>query len=124
MVYFDIILCMDWLSPYHSILDFVLKILTLAMLCIHLILWKRSISHKPIWDFSYISERRLILWSFECNLTYISDVHVESSSLDSFSIVSKFSNIFPTNLCGLPPECDIVFVIDLEPADEPICKES
>lgn len=35
-------------------------------------------------------------------------------SLDSIVIICDFHDVFPANLLGLPPECDIEFVIYLE----------
>ncbi|XP_070035994.1 uncharacterized protein [Nicotiana tomentosiformis] len=42
MVDFVIILCMDWLSPYHAILDCHAKTVTLAILALPKLEWKGS----------------------------------------------------------------------------------
>ena len=45
---------------------------------------------------------------------------VEPQSVDSVPIIREFSDVFPNDLQGLPPERDIDFAIDLEPGTKPI----
>lgn len=59
MVDYDVILGMDYLSPYHSSLDFFANIFTLVMPDIPLVVWKGSFSHMPTNIISYIKYRRL-----------------------------------------------------------------
>ena len=40
--------------------------------------------------------------------------------LESIPVVSEFSEVFPTDLPGLPPDRDINFCIDVEPGTRPI----
>lgn len=63
---------------------------------------------------------RLISRGYESYLTYICDTRVESPSLYSILVVYEFSNVFPTNLLGIPPVCEIDFAIDLELGTQPI----
>ncbi|KAF3646477.1 hypothetical protein FXO38_19141 [Capsicum annuum] len=62
----------------------------------------------------------IISRGFESYLTYICDVSVKSSSLDSIYIVREFSDAFSTDLPGIPPIHDIEFVINLELDTRPI----
>ncbi|WMV50890.1 hypothetical protein MTR67_044275 [Solanum verrucosum] len=48
------------------------------------------------------------------------DVDVESPSIESIPIVSKFKEVFPTNFPGMLLDRDIDFCIDLEPGTRPI----
>ena len=41
---------------------------------------------------------------------------------DSIRVVSEFPDVFPDDLPGMPPECDIKFSIDLLPGTAPIAK--
>ena len=43
-------------------------------------------------------------------------------SLDQDLVLSKFQDVFPNKLPGLPPEREIDFTIDLKPGAEPISK--
>ncbi|WMV32394.1 hypothetical protein MTR67_025779 [Solanum verrucosum] len=45
---------------------------------------------------------------------------VESPSIESIPVVSKFREVFPTDLPGMPLDRDIYFYIDLEPGTRPI----
>ena len=40
--------------------------------------------------------------------------------LESIPVVSEFSEVFPTNLSGLPPDRDIDICIDVDPVTRPI----
>ena len=48
------------------------------------------------------------------------EVSIEPSFVDSAPVVREFSDVFPTDLPGLPPERDIDFAIDLESGIKPI----
>ncbi|WMV41521.1 hypothetical protein MTR67_034906, partial [Solanum verrucosum] len=43
------------------------------------------------------------------------DVEIEAPSIGSIHVVSEFSEVFPNDLPGMPPDRDIDFCIDLEP---------
>nr|XP_025884581.1 uncharacterized protein LOC112940524 [Solanum lycopersicum] len=47
MIDFDVILGMDWLSPYHAVLDCYAKTVTLSMPGVPLVLWQAAYSHTP-----------------------------------------------------------------------------
>ena len=47
MIDFDVILGMDWLSSYHTILNCHSKTITLDMLGIPIVEWRGSFSHPP-----------------------------------------------------------------------------
>jgi hypothetical protein len=53
--------------------------------------------------------------------------HVKVNQLDASQgpevpVVSEFPNVFPEELPGMPPDCDIEFVIILMPSTTPIYK--
>ena len=54
------------------------------------------------------------------NLAFIRDTSVEPPSMDSVPVVQEFSDVFPSDLPGVPPDRDIDFAIDLEPGTKPI----
>ena len=53
-------------------------------------------------------------------LGHIRDTNIETPMLESIPVVSEFSEVFPTDLSGLPPDRDIDFCIDMEPGTQPI----
>ncbi|XP_015084222.1 uncharacterized protein LOC107027624 [Solanum pennellii] len=97
MIDFDVILGMDWLSSYYAILDCHAKTITLAMPGIPIVEWRGSLSHPSKGVISFLKARPL-----------------------SIPVVSEFSEVFPTDLPGLPPDRDIDFCIDVEPGTRPI----
>lgn len=54
MVDFDVILGMDWLSPYHAILDCHAKTVTLALLGFPRLEWRGASSHSTNMVISYV----------------------------------------------------------------------
>jgi hypothetical protein len=47
--------------------------------------------------------------------------HVEAfSDLTSIPVVREFSDVFPDDFPGLPPDRDVEFTIELEPSTAPI----
>ena len=45
-----------------------------------------------------------------------------SSDLASILVVCEFSDVFPKDLPGLPPDRDVEFSIELEPSTDPISR--
>ena len=45
----------------------------------------------------------------------MTDVEIESLSIEYIPTVSEFSKVYPNDLFGMPPDRDIDFRIDLEP---------
>ena len=60
MVDFDVILGMDWLSPYHVVLDCNVKTLTLAMPGVPRVEWKSVSGSYPSKVISFICAQRLV----------------------------------------------------------------
>jgi hypothetical protein len=53
-------------------------------------------------------------WVYEAIILEIQDI----------SVVCEFSDVFPEDLPGLPPERDVEFVIELKPGTTPISRRS
>jgi hypothetical protein len=47
---------------------------------------------------------------------------LKASSMEDISVVSKYPDVFPDDLLGMPPERNIEFIIDLLPSTAPIAK--
>ncbi|WMV30894.1 hypothetical protein MTR67_024279 [Solanum verrucosum] len=120
MVDFDVILGMDWLSLYHAILNCHAKTIALAMPRIPIVEWRGSLSHPPKGVISFLKARHLVKRGCLAYLAHIRDTSVETSMLESISVVSKFSEVFSTDLPSLPHGRDIDFCIDIEPDTQPI----
>ncbi|XP_070042460.1 uncharacterized protein [Nicotiana tomentosiformis] len=48
------------------------------------------------------------------------DVSVDTPTIDSVPVVQEFTDVFPTDFPGMPPDRDIDFGIDLVPGTQPI----
>ncbi|WMV13423.1 hypothetical protein MTR67_006808 [Solanum verrucosum] len=90
MVDFDVILGMNWLSPYHIVLDYNAKTVAVAMHGVLTVEWRGASGSYPS--------------------------NVEPPSMDFVPVVKEFLNVFPSDIPGVPPARDI----DLEPGTNPI----
>jgi hypothetical protein len=48
--------------------------------------------------------------------------HTMAKSIEEIPMVREFSNVFPDDLPGMPPERDIEFKIELQPGTAPVAK--
>ncbi|XP_070034517.1 uncharacterized protein [Nicotiana tomentosiformis] len=92
MTYFEVILGMDWVSLYHVVLDCHAKTINLV------------IPELP---------------RLECKGPSV-NASSRTPASDSVHVVQEFSDVFPSDLPGIPPERDIDFYIDLAPGTQPI----
>ncbi|XP_070004302.1 uncharacterized protein [Nicotiana sylvestris] len=113
----NVILGMDWPSPYHAILDCHAKTVTLALVGLPHPEWRGTSGHSSSRVISYMKARRMIEKGY---LAYIRDSSTEVPSMDSTPVVRKFPEVFPADLLGMPPNRDIDFCIDLAPGTQPI----
>jgi hypothetical protein len=49
---------------------------------------------------------------------------VQATTLDEIRVVQEYPDVFPEDLPGMPPDCDIEFIIDLLPGMPSISKRS
>ncbi|WMV24323.1 hypothetical protein MTR67_017708 [Solanum verrucosum] len=117
---FDIILGMTWLSPYYVVLNCNTKYVTLEISGREKLEWEGVYKPKQAQIISSIHSRKLVGRGYFAYLAHIRDVDVESPSIESIPVVSKFREVFPTDLSGMPPDRDIDFYIYLEPGTRPI----
>ncbi|XP_070048007.1 uncharacterized protein [Nicotiana tomentosiformis] len=120
MVDFDVILGMDWLSPYHAVLDCHAKTVTLAMPGILRVEWSGSVDYVPSRVISYLKAQRMVENGCLSYLAFVRDVSAETPVIYSLPVVRDFSDMFPADLPGMPPDRDIDFDIDLVPGTQPI----
>ncbi|XP_069144625.1 uncharacterized protein [Solanum lycopersicum] len=120
MIDFDVILGIYWLSSYHAILNCHAKTITLAMPVIPIVEWRGSLSHPSKGVISFLKARQLVQRGCLAYLAHIRDTSIETPMLESIPVVSEFSEVFPIDFPGLPPDRDIDFCIDVEPGTQPI----
>ena len=95
----DAILGMNWLRVYGVVLDFKQRVVEL-----------RLPSSEDMMSLLMPSDSALLVVA-----------HVEASlNLASIPMVCEFSDVFPKDLPGLPPDRNVEFSIELEPGTVPI----
>ena len=47
---------------------------------------------------------------------------MEGATINKTKVVNEFPDVFPDDLLGMPPDCDIEFIIELLPETAPIAK--
>ncbi|XP_070032325.1 uncharacterized protein [Nicotiana tomentosiformis] len=117
MIDFEVILGMDWLSPYHAILDCHDKTITLAMPEIPRLEWKGSLVSTASRVISFLKARYMVEKGCLAYIAYVRDTTAESPTIDSVLVVREFANVFLSDLPGMPPDRDIDFYIDLAPGN-------
>ncbi|XP_070055331.1 uncharacterized protein [Nicotiana tomentosiformis] len=119
MIDFEV-LGMDWLSPYHVILDCHAKTITLAMPELPRLELKGSSVSTASRVISFLKARHMVEKGCLAYLAYVRDTIAESLTIDSVPVVQEFADVFPYDLPGMPPDRDIDFCIDLAPGTQPI----
>ncbi|GKB56356.1 retrotransposon protein, putative, ty3-gypsy subclass [Tanacetum coccineum] len=61
---------------------------------------------------------------FPCLLASIKDTSLNGPRLETHLVVRNFPHVFPDELPGLLPECEVEFTIELIPSAQPISKSS
>ncbi|XP_070054523.1 uncharacterized protein [Nicotiana tomentosiformis] len=120
MTNFEVILGMDWLSQYHAVLDCHDKTITLVMLELPRLEWRGSTINASSWVIFFLNARHMVEKGCLAYLAYVRDTAVETPTIDSVPVVQEFSDVFPSNLPGMPPDRDIDFNIDLARGIQPI----
>ncbi|XP_070040172.1 uncharacterized protein [Nicotiana tomentosiformis] len=120
MVNFEVILGMDWLSPYHTILDCHAKTVALAMPKLPRLEWRGSSVVTSSRIISFLKARHMVDKGCLAYLDFVWDITVETPVTDSVLVVREFSDIFLTDLPGMSSNRDIDFGIDLVPGTQPI----
>ncbi|XP_070003239.1 uncharacterized protein [Nicotiana sylvestris] len=120
MIYFEIILGMDLLSPYNVVQDCHAKTITLAMPGLPRLEWKRSTVDTSSRVISFLKAQHMVDKRCLAYLAYVRDTTAKSLTIDLVSVVPEFADVFPSNLPGMPPDRNIDFCIDLAPGTQPI----
>jgi hypothetical protein len=101
----DVILGMDWLSKYKVLIDCAKKSV------------KMTTPEEK--EMEFIAEPVVTVKGI-ANCAKVNQLDASHGS--EVSVVNKFPDVFPEELPGMPPDRDIVFVIELKPGIAPIYK--
>ena len=119
---FDIILGMDWLTAYGATIDCKNLMVTLRSrgnqeVCFHGEKFRKDPS-----VISIMKVRKSLRQGCIGYLCYAVEVKEEEMKIEDIPVVREFSNVFPEELSGLPPQREIYFEIELVPGVQPISK--
>ncbi|XP_060192697.1 uncharacterized protein LOC132622171 [Lycium barbarum] len=120
MVDFDVIMGMDWLASCYANVDCRMKMIRFQFSGEPVLEWKGNIASPKGRFISYLKARKMITKGCIYHLVRVQDVEAEPPTLQSVHVVNKFSDVFPEELPGLPPEREIDFAIDVLPDTKPI----
>ncbi|KAK1606018.1 hypothetical protein QYE76_029691 [Lolium multiflorum] len=98
----EVVLGMDWMSKHHGLIDCAKKAITMTSSTGVLV--------------EHISEK--LPRKFTCNQS------LTKPTLDQIRVVCRYSDVFPDNLPGMPPDRDIEFIIELIPGTGPIAQRA
>jgi hypothetical protein len=96
----DIIIDMDWLKKYD-------RVILCARRAVRL-----TTEHGTIVEFS------AVMTTNQASLLN----QVQGNSVEEIRVVQEYLDVFPEELPGMLPDCDIEFIIDLLPGTPPISK--
>ena len=117
---FDVILGMDWLSLYQAKIDCKNKKVMLVTPEGSRVTFKGEKQEKKF--LTVMQAKKLLRQGCEAYLAHVIDTKKKTMVLEEVPIVNEFSEVFPDELPGLPPDREIEFSIDLVPEAEPVSK--
>ncbi|XP_070053442.1 uncharacterized protein [Nicotiana tomentosiformis] len=120
MVDFDIILGIDWLSPYYVILEYHAKTVKLAMPGLPRLEWRSTLDYNPSSVISFLKAQWMVEKGFDAYPAYVRDVSVDTTTIESVPVVSDYPDVFLANLPDMSPDKDNDFGIDLLPGTQSI----
>ncbi|XP_070042943.1 uncharacterized protein [Nicotiana tomentosiformis] len=120
MVDFDVILGMNWLLPYHAILDCHAKTVMLAIPGLPRLKWRGALDYVPSRVISFLKAQQMVEKGCNSYLAFVRDVSADTPTVKSVLVVRDFPDVFPADLPCMPPDKDIDFDIDLLSGTQPI----
>ncbi|XP_028807167.1 uncharacterized protein LOC114761882 [Neltuma alba] len=109
----DLIVGMDWLSANDAILDCRRKTISLP------VAFASSSGPQLL---SLVQVEKCIRKGCQAYMVFFSVHTIAEKGVEEIAVVSEFSDVFPEEITGLPPEREVEFSIDLALGTEPISK--
>ena len=122
---FDFILVMDWLSKHRAIVDCNKKIVLIVLVkCSDpLTVTVQGIRSDSVSNvISAMQARHFLRKGCDAFLSLIFDPKRGQLNLEDFSMIKEFSDVFPEELSGLPPEGEVDLFIEVIQGTNPISR--
>ena len=120
---FDVILVMYWLSRHHATVDCYRKEVRFYRPGETEVVFYGLRKILPNNIMTAMKASKMLRKSYQGYLAYAIEVRDSGSRLEDIPEVKEFSDVFPEDLPGIPPDREIDFQIELTPGTEPIFKE-
>ncbi|XP_055959732.1 uncharacterized protein LOC126656815 [Mercurialis annua] len=117
---FDVILGMDWLARHYASIDCRGKSVEFRIPGDLPFSFQGEKAETPKNLISAIKAKRMMSKGCQAFLAVVRDMDAEVDSMNTVPIVNEFTDVFPEELPGLPPDRDIEFCIDVVPGTGPI----
>ncbi|XP_055960628.1 uncharacterized protein LOC126668448 [Mercurialis annua] len=117
---FDVILGMDWLARHYASIDCRRKSVEFRIPGDLPFSFQGEKAETPKNLISAIKAKRMMSKGCQAFLAVVRDMDAEVGSMNTVPIVNEFTDVFPEELPGLPPDRDIEFCIDVVPGTGPI----
>lgn len=120
---YDVILGMDFVPTFHTVVDYYAKKVVFKILIIEFTFYG-SDSASPPHLISTLQAQKLLLGGFPGFLIMIIDDKSEGPVLDDIPMVKEFSDVFPEDLPSLPLDREVEYFVDLVLRTKHISKAS
>ena len=119
---FDVILGMDWLSRHHATVDCYRKEVRFCRPGQTEVVFYGLQKTLPNSIMTAMKASKMLRKSYQGYLAFAIEVRDSGSRLEDIPVVREFSDVFPKDLIGIPPDREIDFQIELAPGTKPISK--
>ncbi|XP_070058106.1 uncharacterized protein [Nicotiana tomentosiformis] len=109
---------MDWLLPYHAILDCHAKTVTLAMSGLLWLEWCGTLDYIPSMIVSFLKARQMVEKGCDEDLAFVRDVSADTPTVASVPVMRDLPDVFLAYRVW--PDRDIDFCISLVPDTQSI----
>ncbi|GKB47111.1 putative reverse transcriptase domain-containing protein [Tanacetum coccineum] len=118
---FDVVIGMDWLSKYHAKILCDEKVVHIPINGETLII-RGDRSKTRLNLISCIKTERYISRGCQAFMIQVMEKKSDEKKLEDIPVVKEFLDVFPEDLPGLPPVCQVEFQIDLIPGASPVAQ--
>ncbi|KAI3707652.1 hypothetical protein L6452_26279 [Arctium lappa] len=119
---FDVVIGMDWLADNQAEILCAKKLIRIPIVNGDSVTVYGERRKSEVAIINLVKARKCLAKGCPSFLAYVIDAKLEKKKLEDVEVVREFSDVFPYNLPGLPPDRQVEFRIDLTPGAAPITR--